>query len=271
VIQVWEQRRKLRVAAVSFLNTAPLVWGLLHGRQRGLFDVRFCLPSECADLLERGEAEIGILPSAELRRQRVEILRGAGIASRGAVRSILLISKVPFEQIRVLAADTSSRTSVQLARVLLARNFGAEPRLVPCEPDWETMLRRAEAGVIIGDPALRVDVERIPYRVMDLGEQWTATTGLPMVFAVWAGRDGSATPENEEALRDSCRFGLEHLEEIVRSEAKPRGLSEELAREYLTERVRLELGPEEYQGLEHFLRLAGELKPSGATLEGTRC
>lgn len=259
------------MAAVSYLNTVPLVWGMLHGRQRGQFDLRFCLPSECADLLEQGEADIGILPSAELPRLGLEILRGAGIASRGAVRSILLISKVPFPEIRVLAADTSSRTSIQLARVLLARNYGTEPRLVSCEPDLETMLGSADAGVIIGDPALRVDVDKIPHRVLDLGAEWTSATGLPMVFAVWAARNGCATPEIGAAFLDSCRFGIEHLEEIVRSEAKPRGLTEELARDYLTRRVRLELGPDDYQGLERFLRLAGELNQEETALEERRC
>lgn len=244
---------------------------MLHGRQRGMFDLRFCLPSECADLLERGEADIGILPAAELPRLGLKILRGAGIASRGAVRSILLISKRPFGEIRTLATDTSSRTSVQLARVLLARNYGAEPRLVPCGPDVEAMLRCADAGVIIGDPALRVNIDRIPYRVLDLGAEWTASTGLPMVFAVWAARGGCATPEIEAAFLDSCRFGLERLEEIARLEAGPRGLSEDLAREYLTQRVRFELGPQEYAGLERFLGLAGDLEPVAPALEEKRC
>lgn len=262
---------KLRVAAVSYLNTVPLVWGMLHGRQRGLFDLSFCLPSECADRLESGEADIGILPSAELPRLGLNVIRGAGIASRGPVRSILLISKAPFSRIRVLAADTSSRTSTQLARVLLARNYGAVPSLVPCAPDLEAMLRQADAGVIIGDPALRLNIEDLPYRVLDLGAEWTTATGLPMVFAVWAARNGCATPEIEAAFLDSCRFGQEHIEEIVRQQAPPRGLSEDLARDYLTSRVRLEFGPEEYEGLDCFLRAVADLPQLQEALEGKAC
>jgi predicted solute-binding protein len=244
---------------------------MLHGNQRDLFDVDFCLPSECADRLAAGIADIGILPAAELPRLDLEILRGAGIACRGAVRSILLVSKVDPREIKVLAADTSSRTSTQLARVLLARSYGASPRLVACRPDLDVMLESADAAVIIGDPALRVDVANVPYRAIDLGAQWTASTGLPLVFAVWAARKEFVTPELERAFLSSCRFGLAHIEDIIRQEAAPRGLSETLAREYLTHSIRFELGETEYRGLDLFLRCVAELNSSEAVLESTAC
>jgi predicted solute-binding protein len=232
---------------------------MLHGDQSGLFDLDFCLPSECADRLETGETDIGVVPSAELLRLGLKVIPGAGIACRERVRSILLISKVPPSEIRVLAADTSSRTSVQLARILLARNHGAEPRVVPFKPDLPAMLHAADAALIIGDPALRLDIERLPYLVCDLGAEWTATTGLPMVFAVWAGRKECVTPELAEPFLASCRFGLSHIEDIVRLESAPRGLSEQFVREYFQRNVCLELGGQEYRGLELFLRYAGEL------------
>ena len=262
---------KPRVAAVSFLNTVPLVWGMLHGGQRDLFDLDFCLPSECADRLAVGAADIGILPAAELPRLGLEILRGAGIACLGPVRSILLVSKVDPRDIRVLAADTSSRTSTQLARVLLARNYGASPRLVACPPNLDAMLESADAAVIIGDPALRVDVDSVPHRVMDLGAEWTALTGLPMVFAVWAARKECVTPEIAQAFLASCRFGLAHIEEIARREAAPRGLGETLAREYLRHSIRFEFGEAEYRGLDLFLRYVAELSSSKAALEPAAC
>jgi predicted solute-binding protein len=244
---------------------------MLHGNQRDLFDVDFCLPSECADRLAAGIADIGILPAAELPRLDLEILRGAGIACRGAVRSILLVSKVDPREIKVLAADTSSRTSTQLARVLLARSYGASPRLVACRPDLDVMLESADAAVIIGDPALRVDVANVPYRAIDLGAQWTASTGLPMVFAVWAARKEFVTPEIERAFLASCRFGIEHIEDIVRQEAAPRGFTETLARDYLTHSIRFEFGEAEYRGLDLFLRYVAELVSSEAALESTAC
>src|SRR5215813_7297152 len=112
-----------RVSAVSFLNTTPLVWGMLHGPQQGLFDLEFRLPAGCADDLANGSADIGIVPSFELTKQDLEIIPGVGIACHGPVRSILLISHCPAAKIRTLAADTSSRTSVELARVILERKY----------------------------------------------------------------------------------------------------------------------------------------------------
>ncbi len=236
---------------------------MLHGRQKGLFELEFALPSQCADRLEAGEADIGIVPSAELGRLPLEIIRGTGIACRGPIRSILLVSKTAPEAVRTLAADTSSRTSVMLARIVLAERYGTRPRLSPMPPDLDAMLAAADAAVIIGDPALRVDLERLPYQVLDLGEQWRALTGLPMVFAVWAARRESFAPELAELFLDSCRFGRQHLEEIVRQEAGSRGLPEALAREYLRERVIHELGEEEYRGLEEFLERARRLRAEG--------
>src|SRR5579863_2832842 len=140
-----------RVCAVSYLNTAPLVWGMLHGRQRGAFDLEFRLPSECADRLADGRTEVGLVPVMEMARQGLEALPGVGIACRGAVRSILLISKAPFGRIRTLAADSGSRTSVELARIVLERRYGARPEVRKESPDWEAMLKDNDAALVIGD------------------------------------------------------------------------------------------------------------------------
>lgn len=250
---------KPRVCAVSFLNTVPLVWGMLHGAQKDLFHLSFCLPAECADQLRDGAADIGLVPSVELPRHNLQIIRGAGIACRGPVRSILLVSKLPFPRVRSLAADSSSRSSVALARILLAERYGAEPRVLSLPPELPSMLDAADAALLIGDSALRIDPAELPYRVLDLGQEWVALTGLPMVFAVWAGRDQLATADLEEAFSASCRFGLEHLEEIIRDESARRRVSASLARDYLTRHIVLELGGREYQGLELFLRMASGL------------
>ncbi len=229
---------------------------MLHGPQSGLFDLEFRIPAECADELAAGRADIGIVPSFELSRQDLRIVPGAGIASHGAVRSILLVSKVPAGEIRSLATDASSRTSVQLARVILKRKFGAEPVTAPHPPQLGAMLQRADAALVIGDPALHLDPATLPYRVYDLGAEWTELTGLPMVFAVWAGREGVTGPQIAEAFLSSCRYGRERIEEIVREEAPLRGLAPDLAREYLTRNIVHELGEREYQGLRRFLELA---------------
>jgi chorismate dehydratase len=248
----------LRLCSVDYLNSAPLVWGLQHGPQRGIFDLTFRVPSQCADLVASGAVDIGNIPAIELWRQNLEFVHGVGVAARGAVRSILLISKRPLAEIRTLAADTSSRTSVALTRIILSRRYGAEPEFKPCAPDVPGMLEQADAALIIGDPALRLDRAALPYQVADLGAEWTEMTGLPMVFAVWAGRKQHITPAVTDALMESCRFGRAHLEDIVRIDGAARGIPEELAREYLTQHIVNELGPREYEGLQLYLRYARE-------------
>jgi len=251
---------KPRVCAVSFLNTSPLVWGMLHGPQRGMFDLEFRVPSACADALESGAADIGIVPSFELTRQHLDILPGAGIACHGPVRTILLIAAKPLGEVRTLAADSSSRTSVELARLILDRKYGAHPLVLPHAPDLEAMLRAADAALIIGDSALRIDPAHLPYHVLDLGADWVEMTGHPMVFAVWAARPGIANEGLAQAFRDSCRFGLDHIDEIVAAESPRRGFAPELVREYLTHRIVHQLAPRDYQGMRLFLKWAAALQ-----------
>jgi predicted solute-binding protein len=229
---------------------------MIHGPQQGLFDLDFRVPSGCADQVARGEADIGIVPAIELTRQDLEVIPGAGIACHGAVRSILLISSRPAAEIRTLALDSSSRTSVELARVILERRYNARPKSIVQAPDLDAMLKLADAALIIGDPALHIDPAALPYHVYDLGAEWVELSGLPMVFAVWAGRPGVVTPEVAEAFRDSCRWGRAHLDEIVAAESIQRGFPPELVRQYLTRHIVHELGAHEYEGMERFLSWA---------------
>jgi predicted solute-binding protein len=229
---------------------------MLHGPQRGFFDLDFRIPSECADRMAGGAADIGIVPSFELTRQDLEIIPGAGIACHGPVRSILLISRRPVPEIRTLAVDSSSRTSVQLARVILERRYGSEYTAIPHAPDLEAMLQVADAALIIGDAALRLDPQSLPYEVHDLGGEWVEMTGTPMVFAVWAARKGVVTPEVVEAFRRSCRYGLAQMDEIIAMESARLGFAPALVRDYLTRHIVHELGPREYQGMDLFLYYA---------------
>jgi predicted solute-binding protein len=231
---------------------------MLHGPQQGLFDLLFRVPSECADLVASGEADIGIIPSFELLRQKLAVVPGVGIVSRGAVRSILLISKCPAGEIRTLAADSSSRTSVALARIILERKFGAVARMISRPPALEPMLADADAALIIGDPALRLDPRALAGHVYDLGKEWTEWTGLPMVFAVWAGRQEVIDPAVIAAFQESAQYGRDHLDEIVILESAGRGFAPELVRTYLGTHIVTEMGAAEQQGMELFLRLAGQ-------------
>jgi predicted solute-binding protein len=118
------------------------------------------------------------------------------------------------------------------------------------------MLRIADAALIIGDPALHIDPASLPWHIYDLGAEWVEMTGLPMVFAVWAGRKGTVTPKLVTAFQESCRYGLSHMEEIVTAESEARGFAPDLVRQYLTRHIVHELGPRDYQGMELFLEYA---------------
>ena len=232
-----------------------------------MFDLSFEVPSRCADRLAEGSADIGIVPVVEVARQRLAVIPGTCIACRGAVRSILLITKVPLSKIRSLAADISSRTSVMLARVILAHRYDSEPRLIPMSPDLDAMLSAADAALIIGDPALHIDPSQLPYQVLDLGHEWLELAGLPMVFAVWAGPAASATADLEAVFSGSCLYGLQNLDTIVTQEARNRGIPEMLARQYLTNHIAFELGPREREGMSRFLTYAREFDSIPMTIE----
>jgi chorismate dehydratase len=245
------------VCAVNYLNTVPLVWGMMHGSQQPQVNLRFEIPAICAETIERGEADIGLVPVAEVARQGMEIVPGYGIACHGAVRSILLISRVPIRSIRTLATDLSSRTSVQLARVILREIYGVRPEFVSRAPKLEPMLAECDAALLIGDPALRIDPSALPYESLDLGAEWQALTGLPMVFALWAGNAPLASESLSEILAGSYKFGRSHIDEIANQEHERRGVTIAAAREYLTSYIHYEIGERELKGLDAFVDLAG--------------
>jgi predicted solute-binding protein len=248
-----------RVCAVSYLNTSPLVWGLERTALGQQVRLSYELPSICADRVREGAADIGILPVIEIERQGLHYFPETGIACRGAVRSILLVSRVPLRQIRTLAGDAGSRTSVMLTRILLAERYGVEPVIVPMRADLNRMLDEADAALIIGDPALLLDPEalRREYEVLDLGEEWfTHTSGQSMIFALWAGPARHIQAPLGRVFEQSCRYGREHLEEIVAAECPARGIPMPLGHEYLTRYIVSELTANDHEGMQTYLRLA---------------
>ena len=198
---------RLRISAISYLNTAPLMWDFEHG-EAGVeagreFDISYTLPSACARALEAGTADIGIIPAAAYAQvPGLAVLPGVAIASRRPVRSILLVSRVPVEQIRTVALDTSSMTSVALTKILFEKWLGGGRTFTSMPPDLEKMLAQHDAGLVIGDPALQIDRSR--YLTLDLAEEWIRYTGKPFVFAFWAVR--------QQALENAlCGDGQECL------------------------------------------------------------
>jgi predicted solute-binding protein len=240
---------------------------MTNGPQREQVQLRFETPSSCADVVERGSVQVGLVPVVEVARQKLDIVSGVGIACRGAVRSILLVSRKPIRQIRTLAVDSSSRTSVELARVVLREVYGANPETISHPPQLEQMLETCDAALVIGDAALKIDPYGLEYDVLDLGAEWYALTGLPMVFALWAGHVPEGQPQLSRILEGSFRYGWENIENIVEQEFRKRDVTFELAHEYLTRYIRFEIGDAEWKGLETFLELAG-LEQVGLTAAG---
>lgn len=256
--------KPLRISAISYLNTAPLMWDFEHGEGGSAFDISYTVPSQCAASLAAGSADIGIIPAAAYATiPGLVILPGVAIASRKPVRSILLVSKVPLEQIRSVALDTSSLTSVALTKVLFAKWWGEGRTFTSMKPDVEKMLVAHDAGLVIGDPALKIDRSR--YLTYDLAEEWIRLTGKPFVFAFWAVRqaalsNGSATLDLAAIFQASRDHGLEpaNLDRIARKWAPGMGLSETEIRSYLTENIYYDLDPACLDGLQLFYRYASE-------------
>lgn len=257
--------RRLRISAISYLNTAPLMWDFEHGEAGRAFDISYTLPSGCARALGEGTGDIGIIPAAAYAQiPGLQVLPDIAIASRRAVRSILLVSKVPVEQVRTVALDTSSMTSVALTKILFEKWLGGGRTFTLMAPDVDQMLAQCDAGLVIGDPALKID--RARYRTLDLAEEWIRYTGKPFVFAFWAVRSEAllhADPSLDLAavFRASRDHGLEpsSLNQIVHEWAPRVGLSESEVRSYLTENIHYELDAGCMEGLQLFYRYAAEI------------
>lgn len=230
---------------------------MLRGEEQSAVDLSFSLPSVCAAEVAAGATQIGLVPVAEIGRQGLEIVADVGIVAHGAVRSILLMSRVPWAKIRSLAADSSSRTSIQLAKVILRERFGVEPVITEESPDWREMLSHSDAALVIGDPALRIDPEKLPYEHLDLGAEWNQLTGLPMVFAAWAAKPGFPGQGFRAIARGSWQFGRDHLPELLGLECSKRGISRALGERYFADHIHFPLGPRELEGLRQFLELSG--------------
>ncbi len=280
--------RRLKISAISYLNTAPLMWDFEHGRPAAEgdtlsaehFEISYTIPSRCAEALRVGSADIGIIPAVTYATiPDLVILPDATIAAKGPVRSILLVSKTPLEQITTIAADTSSRSSVALADVLFRKFLGGARQFTPMAPDLDAMLRRCDAALLIGDPALRVNSAGISpasasrpqtspspvYHLFDLAELWQQHTGKPFVFAFWAVRMAAladARPDLDLAavFRHSRDHGLkpDNIDRIARAWASRTGIAESEIQRYLARHIHYHLDDECLQGLELFYQYAAE-------------
>lgn len=250
--------RKLKLAIVCYVNSLPLSWGFIQNRPKDRFELEFSPPALCADKIADGSADIGLIPAIAYQRiPDLRIIPNLSVASKGSVRSVLLISKVPWSGIRSVALDRSSRTSVALLRILLRMKLPVEPTFHSHEPELASMLRRRDAALLIGDAALTADTAGL-YRY-DLSEAWLEETGKPFVFAFWACRAESGL-EDGSPFEESCRYGQAHLDDIVRQQSRRLRMPAEQIHSYLTRCIDYSLDEDNLDGLLHFYRLAREMK-----------
>ncbi len=260
---------RLRISAISYLNTAPLMWDFEHGssEQEGAaadFEISYTIPSACARALGEGTADIGIIPAAAYTTvPGLAIIPDVAIAARRAVRSILLVSKMPIGQVNTVALDTSSMTSVALTKILFAKWLGGARDYSAMAPKLDEMLTSCDAALLIGDPALQVDRGR--FVTLDLAEEWISRTGKSFVFAFWAirqqalaGRDARAIARVFQTSRD---HGLqpENLEAIAQDWSQRLKLPVETIRSYFARNIHYYLDPPCLEGLALFYRYGAEI------------
>jgi chorismate dehydratase len=287
---------RLRISIVEYLNTAPLVWGFTEGPLRGKYELSFTVPSQCAEALKRGEADVAIIPAIEYQRiENVVALPGISVAADGPVRSILVLARRPIEDARRLALDNSSRSSVALVRLLCQHWWKISPEFSEAPPDPAAMLAEADAALVIGDPALRVAVglEALANRgprgefccggdpsalpvpgfetlfLYDVAAEWREMTGLPCVLAIWTARRESATPEVVADFLASKEYGMARIAEIAEAAALKLEMPAEALERYLRDNIVFGFGEREQRGLDHYFRLAAEagLIPRARPLE----
>lgn len=249
----------IRVGVVEYLNARPLVHGL--DSHSDLFSLQFDVPARCAALLHEGAVDLALLPAIEyLRRPGYHVVPDVAVASTGPVASVALFTTRPTAAIRSIAIDSSSRTAVALLRVLCAQWFDIEPKFVTMHPDLDAMLKRCDAALLIGDVALFTEHETVvDLDKIDLGEEWTAMTGLPFVWAFWTGRSGAVRPEHVQALRAARDAGAAAVREVVAAHSPADEEQAEIAEEYLRKYVQFALTEDGLAGVKRFFAAAADI------------
>src|SRR5215210_9412500 len=252
-----ERQAAPRVAASSYLNTAPLVWGFARGPRSGEVELLTdTAPARCADMLARGQVEAALVPVIEYQRlPETAVVPGVCVGARREVHSVVLVTRgKSLDEVESVALSIESRTSAALVEVIFREFLGRAPRLEPFVPQLADMLERHDAALVIGDPAMTFD--RRGLRVYDMAALWREVTGLGFVFAMWMA-DAGASPKvravDFAAARDE---GLDAVEEIAEEYERELGRPREELVHYLTENISFELNEEMRAGLELFFKLA---------------
>lgn len=249
--------RPVRLGCLPYLNVKPLVYPFEHGGLPQGWDLVYATPSTLAKMLEDGRIDVAPVSSfACLSGSRLSIVPGICIASYGSVDSVLMLSKVEPVKVKTVAADTSSLSGRALLRIVLSENYGIEPEFIDCEPNVEAMLARHDGALIIGNPAMLCD--KTGLYVLDLGEEWLKLTGLPAVFAVWAGPKEALTAGLVHDLANAKNEGMSRTNEIADEQSPRLGITPEVCRNYLANIMKYDLGAKEIESLRVFGRKAFE-------------
>ncbi len=248
---------KRRLGAVSFLNTKPLIYGIERNLLPHNFQLTKAIPSSLAVQLNAGKLDVALIPSIAYAKNSptLRIVPDCGIIAHGAVNSIRLYFNKDLKSIRSVALDISSMTSVVLTKIILAERYEMKPEFIAAEPDLEKMLASADAALVIGDTAL-FKTQSVGGNYLDLAEEWYDMTGLPFVFAVWAGRAGAITLDDTQAIISSKNLGLDNIDDVCRAAAEEYGADFNLVRSYLTDNIQFNLGEEEIAGMRQYFELA---------------
>ena len=256
---------QIRIGVVDYLNAWPLAWALMTERYDPTkFTPEYLSPAAVADGLADGSLDVGLVPSVELLRiPGIARLPGLCVASAHEVRSVLLVCQGETREIKSVAVDANSRTSTVLVQILLRERYAVEAEVVAAQPDIESMLEQADAALLIGDPALKID--RDQYRCLDLAAEWRALTGHPFVFAVWAAREElAADPDLLDLLHRSLDMGIGEIAAVESRAARQLGLDVATAHAYLSRHLHYRLEEEEERGLAEFLHRAKPLLSAGS-------
>jgi chorismate dehydratase len=276
---------RVRISIVEYLNTAPLVRGFTHGPLRGKYELSFTVPSKCAEALRSGAVDVAIIPAIEYQRiPDLVILPNLSIASKKSVRSLLLVSKKPIQEVTRIALDRSSRSTQALTRILCEKFWHIKPEFFEAAPDLPAMLEHVDGALLIGDPALRLAIACSPgahrdasgdmvstaslaglsgsgsVYIYDIVEKWRVMTSLPAVLAVWAAHGEIVTPQLVQDFQNSLAFGLQHVDAIASEAAAEMNLPAGELRRYLLENIDYHLDEENLLGLTRYYQLAAELR-----------
>ena len=250
------EERAPHVAASSYLNTAPLIWSFTRGSQQGAVDLVDAVPARCAGLLKEAAVSIALVPIIEYQRMpEVTLVPDVCVGSREQVRSVVLATRVEsLRDIRSIALDESSRTSAALLKIIFREFLGFEPEWISRTPDVGEMLAESDGALIIGDPAMTFERDKL--RVFDLAALWRLHTGLGFVFAMWMMRNDSAPAALRIDFAAARDEGVARTEEIISIYEPLLGLSRNDLRIYLRENISFSIDQEMSAGMELYFKLA---------------